>query len=186
MQAQVKPLSRTETPARRTKPFPWRGPLRGAVAPHNCIEPGHKKWTIDRRRNDGFPPSSPARSRLVPIAPAAAPRPGPPASCPAVRVDNRQTGNEPFMTGSIGLGPSHEAAAPFTGPPASSKRRKWTIDSEAARVAQTTSRRQSRRHGRTPSLRPIHRRLTLTASIRAAWLSGRPDEPSIKVDGTFA
>jgi hypothetical protein len=40
--------------------------------------------------------------------------------------------------GSIGLGPSHEAAAPFTGPPASSERRKWTIDSERLRVAQTT------------------------------------------------
>jgi hypothetical protein len=95
----LKPLSRTETSAKRTKALSLERAASGAVAPHSCIEPGHEKWTIDRRRNDGFPPSWPARSRLVPMAPAAAPRPGPPASCPAVRVDDRQTGNEPFMTG---------------------------------------------------------------------------------------
>src|SRR5215217_5707510 len=40
MQAQVKPLSRTETSARRTKALSLerRAAVRGAVAPHSCIE----------------------------------------------------------------------------------------------------------------------------------------------------
>ena len=176
---------------RRRSPSPEPGPLRNAqrplslersaasgraAAPHSCIAPGHEKWTIDRPRNDGFPPSWPARSRLVPMAPAAAPRPAPPSSCSVARVDNRQTGNEPVVTGRDRARPhrtkprrppsdrlhrasdeSGRSTAPFRGssePKRGRRERPLCLHSthgaapgEAACGANHTSRRQSRRYG---------------------------------------
>ena len=186
MQAQVKPLSRTETSAKR--PFPWRGgPLRGAVARTAASSPvmksGQSTGRRKRRLSTVLAGSIPARPDGTGRGAAAR------TACimPGSASGQSTNGNEPFMTGLDRARPHR--TKPRRRSPDRLHQRATKVDDrqrEAACGANHTSRRQSRRHGRTPSLRPIHRRLTLAMSIRAAWLSGRPDEPSIKVDGTFA